>query len=100
MIYIDLDADLNVEDDDGRNVTVIPRGESRPRIYSALVAGRPKFWSWVVVDAVEENADGSAVVRFHQVSTKQAASKGSLLVDFPRTGQNRGQHAASADRNT
>lgn len=86
MIYIDLDADLNMEDDDGRNVATVAAGAARPEVGSALVAGRPTFWSWVVIDAIEENGDGSADVAFHQVSVKRAASIGPLVVDIRRAG--------------
>ncbi len=84
MIYIDLDADLNMEDDDGRNVGSVAAGATRPEAGSVLVAGRPTFWSWVVIDAVEENSDGTADITFHQVSAKRAASIGPLVVDARR----------------
>ena len=84
MIYIDLDADLSMEDDEERNITVVEAVDVRPPVGSALIAGRPKFWSWVVIDAVEELGDGKALVTFHQVSAKQAASVGPLVVELPR----------------
>lgn len=74
MIYIDLDADLNMHDDDGRNLAVIPAGAIRPAAGSVLVAGRARFWSWVVVDTVHEEPSGTALAYFHQVSAKHAAS--------------------------
>lgn len=86
MIYIDLDADLGLEDDEGRNFTVIPRGAPRPSVGSTLVAGRPKFWSWAVIDSVEEMANGKAIVTFHQVSAKEAASIGPLVTGIPTSG--------------
>ena len=86
MLHIDLDADLNMEDDNGRNFTVLPAGHARPAVGTPRVAGRPQSWSWVVVDAVEENPDGTAVVTFHQVSTKHAATLGPLVEPPPAAG--------------
>ena len=79
MIYIDLDADLNMEDDNGRNFTRVAPPASAPAAGSVLVAGRPDFWSWVVVDDV----DGE-IVYFHQVSARHAASLAKLVTDIPR----------------
>jgi hypothetical protein len=78
MILIDLDADLNMEDDDGPNFSRIPKSADQPRVGSVLVAGRPQFWSWVVIDEV----DGD-IAYFHQVSAKQAASIGPLVAGVP-----------------
>jgi hypothetical protein len=78
MILIDLDADLNMEDDDGRNFTRISSSANQPRVDSVLVAGRPQFWSWVVIDEVEDD-----VVYFHQVSARHAASIAPLVADVP-----------------
>lgn len=78
MIYIDLDADLNMEDDDGRNFTRVPNSSAPPRVGSVLVAGRPKFWSWAVIDEVDGN-----IAYFHQVTAKQAASLAPLVADMP-----------------
>lgn len=86
MIYIDLDADLSMEDDEGRNITLIDTDAARPSVGSALVAGRPKFWSWVVIDEIDEQPTGKAIVTFHQVSAKQAASIGPLVVNLPQAG--------------
>jgi hypothetical protein len=73
VIYIDLPADLNLEDDQGRNIarladavtpeTVTPR--------AVLVAGAPRAWSWAVVEAV-----GDGFVYFRQVSAREAAQRG------------------------
>lgn len=79
MIHIDLDADLNMEDDEGRNLTTVVPGAKRPTVGRPVIAGRPNFWSWVIVDAVDENDNGTAVVTFHQVSAKHAASVGPLV---------------------
>jgi len=80
MIYIDLDADLNMEDDDGRNLARIPPSATQPIVGSVLVAGRPHFWSWVVIDEV---ADGIAY--FHQVSARHAATIAQLVVTTVQT---------------
>lgn len=83
MIYIDLDADLNLEDDSGRNIAVLKQGKQRPHVGRVLVAGRPQFWSWAVIDSVEENADSTATVLFRQVSARHAASIGPLVGELP-----------------
>ena len=85
MIYIDMDSDLNMEGDDGRNLTVVKAGAPRPTVGTVLVGGRSRFWSWVVIDSVDENVDGSAVVSFHQVSAKHAARTGPLVAKLPST---------------
>lgn len=41
MIYIDLDADLNMEDDDGRNFARVIPPLPLPVVGDVLVAGRP-----------------------------------------------------------
>jgi len=79
MIFIDLPADLNMEDDEGRNVALLAdssRADLSPG--DVVVAGRAGFWSWSVVDDV---SDG--VVRFHQVSAREAARYGQLVVQLP-----------------
>jgi hypothetical protein len=81
MLYIDLDADLSMEDDNGRNLAVLAPGVARPAVGQALVAGRPKFWSWAIIDNVEEQPTGKAIVTFRQVSAKDAARVGPLVVD-------------------
>lgn len=79
MIYIDLDADLNMEDDDGRNLARVIPPAPPPAVGDVLVAGRPDFWSWVVIDDV----DGE-IVYFHQVSTRHAARLATLARQMPR----------------
>jgi hypothetical protein len=81
MIYIDLDADLNMEDDDGRNFARVTPPAAAPAVGDVLVAGRPDFWSWVVVDDV----DGE-IVYFHQVSTRHAATLATLARAMPHAG--------------
>jgi len=79
MIYIDLDADLNMEDDDGRNFARFTPPADAPAVGDVLVAGRPDFWSWVVIDDVDDE-----IVYFHQVSTRHAAQLATLVADMPR----------------
>ncbi|MGE0796627.1 MAG: hypothetical protein AB7O29_14950 [Acidimicrobiia bacterium] len=54
MIVIDLPADLNMEDDEGRNLAMLP-ADKTIAAGDVAVAGVPGFWSWVIVDEV---ADG------------------------------------------
>ena len=82
MIYIDLPADLNLEDDEGRNVARL--ADASPRTLSlqgaALVVGAPRAWSWAVIEDVE-----SGFVYFRQISAREAARRGSLIKPLPRS---------------
>lgn len=72
MIVIDIPADLNMEDDLGRNFARTPLGRTfAPG--DVAVAGRPDGWSWVLIDAADERR-----VHFHQVSANEAAARGPL----------------------
>ena len=74
MIQIDIDADLSMVDDDGRNFARFPvHGELA--VGDVAVAGRPGFWSWVQIDEIDD-----AMVFFHQISARQAAAHGELAV--------------------
>ena len=80
MIYIDLPADLNLEDDQGRNVArlaeaVTPETVTRGAV---LIAGASRAWSWAVVEAVEDG-----LVYFRQVSARDAAQRGPLVTPLP-----------------
>jgi hypothetical protein len=82
VIYIDLPADLNLEDDQGRNIArlaeaVTPETVTRGAV---LVAGAPRAWSWAVVEAVEDG-----FVYFRQVSARDAAQHGLLVAPLPRS---------------
>ncbi len=77
MIVIDLPADLNVEDDEGRNVARVPDRASHA-VGDLVVAGLPGFWSWAVVDEVTD-----ALVFFHRVSATEAAAHGEIAVLAP-----------------
>lgn len=67
---IDLAADLNSEDDDGRNWALLRDAVDPDGVAAGAVlrAGTPGFWSWVVVDAVDDHGQ----VHFHQISADQA----------------------------
>ncbi len=69
MIQIDIDADLNMVDDDDRNFARRPKDVSRLAVGRVAVAGRPGFWSWVMIDDV-----GDTAVYFHQISDAEAAA--------------------------
>ena len=75
MIVIDIEADLNLVDDQGRNVARLPMGRPQLEPGSIAVAGRPGFWSWVEIDEIDEG-----FVHFRQVSAQQAAARGPLVV--------------------
>lgn len=79
MIQIDIDADLNMVDDEDRNVARVPKDASHLKVGGVAVAGRPGFWSWVLIDEI---SDVSVV--FRQISAKEAATAhGDLSVAAP-----------------
>lgn len=75
MIQIDIDADLNMVDDHDRNLARPPAPSSGLEVGGVAVAGRPGFWSWVVIDEITESS-----VFFRQVSAREAAAHGDLAV--------------------
>ncbi len=52
MIDIDLQADLNMVDDEGYTVALLPEGRS-VTVGGVIAAGFPECWSWARVDRVE-----------------------------------------------
>jgi hypothetical protein len=70
MIYIDLPADLNLEDDEGRNIARLADAVTPDTVTqgAVLVAGTPHAWSWAVIEDVE-----SGFVYFRQISARDAA---------------------------
>jgi hypothetical protein len=82
VIYIDLPADLNLEDDQGRNIARLSDAVSPEAVTpgAVLVAGAFRAWSWVVVEALD-----SGFVYFRQVSAHEAARRGSLVSPLPRS---------------
>ena len=81
MIYIDLTADLNLEDDAGRNIARLADAVTPDAVTpgAVLVAGAPRAWSWAVVDEIEDG-----FVYFHQVSARDAARRAPLVTPLPR----------------
>jgi hypothetical protein len=67
---IELDADLNAEDDEGLNWSVLSAATHPELIKSGAVitAGRDRYWSWVRVIRVD--SDGQ--VHFQQISAAEA----------------------------
>ena len=67
---IALDADLNAEDDEGLNWSVLSAA-AHPEVVKAgavITAGRDRYWSWVRV--VRVDSDGQ--VHFQQISAAEA----------------------------
>ncbi len=75
MIQIDIDADLNMVDDEDRNMARSPSHSSGLKVGGVAVAGRPGFWSWVVIEEITDSS-----VFFRQVSAREAAAHGDLAV--------------------
>jgi hypothetical protein len=67
---IELDADLNAEDDEGLNWSVLSAAAHPELIQpgAVVIAGRDRYWSWVRI--VRVDADGQ--VHFQQVSAEEA----------------------------
>ena len=69
-IPIELDADLNAEDDEGLNWSVLSAA-AHPEVVKAeavITAGRDRYWSWVRIERVD--SDGQ--VHFQQISAAEA----------------------------
>ena len=82
MIYIDLPADLDLEDDAARNIARLGDAVAPDTIApgTVLVAGAPRAWSWAVV----EDVDGGFVY-FRQISARDAARRGPLVKPLPQS---------------
>ena len=82
MIYIDLPADLNLEDDEGRNIARLANAVTPDTVIpgAVLVAGTPRAWSWAVVESVD-----SGFVHFRQISAQDAARRGPLVKPLPQS---------------
>jgi hypothetical protein len=76
-VTIDLKADLNNEDDQGRNWARLSGAEVPEAVQPGAVlrAGTERFWSWVRIDAVD--ADGQ--VHFHQIHADEAREAGAAV---------------------
>ena len=82
MIYIDLPADLNLEDDKGRNIARLADTVTPDTVVpgAVVVAGTPRAWSWAVVESVE-----SGFVYFCQISALDAARRGPPVRPLPQS---------------
>ena len=80
MIYIDLLADLNLEDDQGRNVARLADAIAPSTVTpgTVLVVGDLRAWSWAVVDSVD-----SGFVYFRQISAQDATRRGCPVRPLP-----------------
>ena len=80
MIYIDLLADLNLEDDQGRNVARLADAIAPSTVTpgAVLVAGALRAWTWAVVESVD-----SGFVYFRQISAQDATQRGCLVRPLP-----------------
>jgi hypothetical protein len=81
MIYIDLPADLNLEDDHERNIARLADAIDPCTIHpgAVVVAGSPGGWSWAIIDEIEDG-----FVYFRQVSAREASDRGPLVTPLPR----------------
>ncbi len=77
MILIDIDADLNVVDDEDRNMARRLSAVAHLGPGDVAVAGKPGFWSWVQIDEVTDTS-----IYFHQISAREAATHGELAVSI------------------
>ena len=70
---IELRSDLNAEDDDGQNWTLLKNATNPTRVHvgAVLIAGTPRFWSVVRITAVD--ADGQ--VHFFQLDETDPAAR-------------------------
>jgi hypothetical protein len=82
MIYIDLPADLNLEDDERRNIARLADAVTPDTVTqgAVLVAGTPDAWSWAVIEDVE-----SGFVYFRQISAPRRRAARILIKPFPRS---------------
>lgn len=74
MIQIDIDADLNMVDDDDRNFARRPAKLRGLTVGGVAVAGRPGFWSWVLIEEISPTS-----VYFRQISAAEATKHGDLV---------------------
>jgi hypothetical protein len=80
MIYIDLPADLNLEDHVARNIVRLANAVTPDTVApgTVLVAGAARAWSWAVVESID-----SGFVYFRQISAQDAARRGCLVKPVP-----------------
>lgn len=77
MLQIDIDADLNMVDDEDRNFARLPLSANHLRVGGVAAAGRPGAWSWVVIDEIDTQ---HGLVFFHQVDSAEARVHGQLVL--------------------
>jgi hypothetical protein len=82
VIYIDLPADLNLEDDEGRNIGRLADAVTPDAVVpgAVLVAGVPRAWSWAAVEEVD-----GGFVYLRQISAQDAARCGCLVRPLPQS---------------
>jgi hypothetical protein len=76
VIYIDFPADLNLEDEVGRNIGRLTDAVTPDAVLpgAVLVAGAPRAWSWAVVEEVD-----GGFVYLRQIGAQDAARRGCLV---------------------
>jgi hypothetical protein len=76
MVDIDLESDLNMEDDEGLNWSLLRHAADPDKVRPGAVlrAGTSSAWSWVRIVAV----DGDGQVHFCQISGDEARENQSL----------------------
>jgi len=75
VIQIDIDADLHMVDDEDRNLARLPPNSAGLKVGGVAVAGRPRFWSWVVIEEISDSS-----VFFRQVTAREATAHGDLAI--------------------
>ena len=75
MIKIDIDADLNWVDDEDRNIAKVAGAATRFKAGDVAIAGRPGFWSWILIDEIDE-----PWIFFRQIDSREAATHGELVI--------------------
>ena len=79
MIQIDINADLNMVDDDDRNIAPRPQDVTGLSVGSVVIAGRPGAWSWVRIEEITKTA-----ILFRQLSAHEAEAHGELALAASR----------------
>jgi len=75
MINIDIDADLNWVDDEDRNIAKVDDAATRYKVGDVAIAGRPGYWSWILIDEIDE-----PWIFFRQIDAREAATHGELVI--------------------
>jgi hypothetical protein len=93
MIYIDVPADLNLEDDQGRNVAMLADAVTPDAVTpgAVLVAGAARAWSWAIVESVDRGSSTS--VRSAPRTPRDADPWSSRFRSQPDPGKGTAPHA-------